>query len=599
MNPNTESSIVKSVLKETPPLTGGTPEQQAVKRINDEMAKGKAHEAIEAAKKNRPIDAGKINKKSEEIGVGEKIDPTTGKKDRSGNPAEETRFQDFKNSADLNKEFLEKGYDGITDAAKKKSLRDSVQNAIISNPALALEFSSLNSTDQQARLEAILKDPKYSSNLREVMSGILDREIGVKDREVLDLKDAVKDKDSKRTAAENEKIDLERQINELSTALKEFDRSPTSTGLKASELDGLLKGASAIQTELMNFKYNLQSLEGELTQLQAEKQIMLRSKMDVIAKENEITAKKAELKTAKTEVDSRQSKLDRIKELQTEEATLKEKRTQAEISRRSKDTDLKAAGLDLSKAERLYQDRVRVRADQEEELVNGMKNATSEAASNYFIKELDLAEKTYNKLSGEDDKKNAGADEKAVYSAERKRWERVENAGSKKEKILICKDQVNADFLALIRDGGSEKILRHMLEDQIKENTLPPRKYTDDEINALFKDQAEGSFYKKMTQEVASQIVRRKILAGGITRADVFNIQNSNWGEGMIKSALEKNKVAAAEMQALLGEGVMATGFMSKLWSETKKKPWLIATILGIAALPILAAKGGSSDLIK
>jgi hypothetical protein len=589
MNPNTEGAVAKSVLKETPPTAGGTPEQQAVKRINEEMAKGKAHEAIEAAKKNKPIDAAKISKKAEEIGIGEKIDPATGKKDRSGSAAEQQRFQDFKDSAALNKEFLEKGYDGITDPAKKQSLRDSVQNAIISNPALCSEFSTLSLAEQRTRLEAILKDPKCASSLREVMSGVLDKEIGIKDKEVLDLKDALTDKETRRTDAENEKNDLTKQINDLDTALKDFDRSPTSMGLKASELDGLLKGASAAQTELITWKYNFQSLEGELAQLQADKQIMLRRGTDIADKENEITAKKAELKTAKTEVDSRQVKLDRIKELQTEEAALKEKKTQAEISKRSKDTDLKTADLDLSKAKRLYEDRVRVRADQEDELVNGMKNALSEAANNYFVKELDTAEKAYNTISGEDDKKNAIGDEKAVYSAERKRWERVENAGTKKEKILICKDKVNADFLALIRDGGSENTLRAMLVDQ---------GYAPDKIDNLFKDQADGSFYKKMTQEVTSQIVRRKILAGGITRADVFNIQNSNWGEGMIKSALEKNKAAAAEMQALLGEGVIDSQYMSKLWNETKKKPWLIATILGIAALPILASKG-VSDMIK
>jgi hypothetical protein len=590
MNPNTEGSVVKAVLKETPPAAGRTPEQEAVKRINDELAKGKAHEAIEAAKKNKPIDAGKISKKAEEIGIGEKIDPATGKKDRSGSAAEQQRFQDFKDSAALNKEFLEKGYDGITDPAKKQSLRDSVQNAIISNPALCSEFSTLSLAEQRIRLEAILKDPKCASSLREVMNGVLDKEIGIKDREILDLKDAVVSKETRKIEATNEKKVFTDQITNFKTALKEFNRSATPPGLKAAELDGLLKGASTVQSELLNWKYNFQSLEGELAQLQDEKKLMLRGNRDVTDKENEIIAKKAELKTAKTEVDTRQMKIDRIKELQTEEANLKENQTQAEINERSKDAELKSAETDLSKANRLYQDRIRVRADQEDELVGGMKNALSEAANNYFVKELDTAEKAYNTISGEDDKKNAVGDEKAVYSAERKRWERVENAGTKKEKILICKDKVNADFLALIKDGGSENTLRAMLVGE---------GYAPDKIDKLFADQSDGSFYKKMTQEVTSQIVRRKILAGGITRADVFNIQNSNWGDGMIKSALEKNKAAAAEMQALLGEGVMDSGFMSKLWNETKKKPWLIATILGIIALPILASKAGASDIIK
>lgn len=592
MDPGIETVAPKVVLKEAPSAATTTATEQMVRKMGEEIAKGNYKEAIEAAKNNKPIDAGKISRKADEIGT--ERDPSTGLKTRATGTEEEKRFKDFKESAELNKKLIEQGYDRLL-PAEQDQLRSVIQGEIISNPALLSEFSSLSATEQENRIRLIIKDPKYISSLREAMGRALEKEVTIKDQEILDREDEVADRASKKLEAETAKTDLDRQIAEINTALKEFDRSPTSPGLKATELTTLLKGIAATQTELLTWKTTLRDAEAELADLQSDKQIMLRTKTDITVKENEIVAKKTEIRNARAEVDSRQGKLDRVKELQAEEAALKEKKTGLEKSRGSKDRELKAADLELSKSNRRLDDLKRVRADQEDDLVNGMRNASSEAANKYFIKQLEVAEIAYNKVSGEEGKKYTSADERAVQAAKRKRWERVENPGTRKEKILICKDKVNADFLSLIKDGGSDNILREMLRDQVNERTKV--NYTDADIDTLFADKLEGSFYNKMSQDIILQTVRRKILAGGITPADVFNIQASKWGEGMVKKSLEANKAAAAEMEMLTGEKMINnSGFMPRLWEQTKKRPWLLATLLGIVAFPILAAKKGTAQ---
>ncbi len=594
MEPTVAEVVPKVVLKEVVPATGGTRVEQKVRKIREENAKGNWHEAVEAAKKEKPIDAVKISKKAEEIGA--ERDPTTGLKTRVSGSEEEKRFDSFKGDAELNKKFLEQGYDRLVPAEQKK-LRDAVESVINSNPLLSSEFSTLTTAQKDEAIKTILKDPKYASSLKEVMSGVLEQKITIEEQQILDRKDEVTDKGSKKTEAENAVSDLTRQINDLDTALKEFDRSPTAPGLKAVELKSLLSNVSTTQTELLNWRTTLQDVEAELAELQSDKQIMLRTKTDITAKENEITTKKTEVKNAKREVDSRQGKLGRITELQTEEAALREKKVQLEKDKKSKDIDLKKADLELSKAGRQLADLKRVRVDQEEDLVNGMRNAVSEAANKYLMKEVDAAEIAFDKELEEAKKKTSSADEQAVYNAERKRWERIENAGTKKEKILVSKEKTAADFADLIKTGSPDNIIREMLKTQV--NVRTGVAYTDTDIDVLFADKADGSFYKKMAPEVITQVLRRKILAGGITRADVFNIQNSQWGEGMIRAALDKNKAVAAEMETLLGEKAINPGFMPKLWEQTKKHPWFLLSLLGIIALPILAAKEGTSSIVR
>lgn len=598
MDPRSEAAkyVPKSVLKEDP-AAGGTPEQQMVRGINEEMTKGNWLGAVEAARKSRPIDAGRIGKKADEIGA---TRDASGKKDRSADPDEQKRFTDFTDAAKLNKDFLEKGYDAFPQGDKDK-LRGYVQSVIISNPALSSEFSSITSaTEQQRRIELILKDPKNAASLKEVVNGILEQKITIEDSQIQDKAYEATDKADKRVEADRIVKEIEQQVKDVDKALKEFERDSAggAIGSKAISLDAfrpmatLQRETNTLKNDLRNKNNELEGLKAELDGTKRGVRGATRAIPDINA---DILAKDLEIRTAESKIEVNEKDLQDINKLQVEETSLKEKKIELGRNKSLKDVDLKKADLELSKINRQLGDLRRVRADQEIDLVNGMTNAVSEATNQYFIKQLEAAETAYSKVSGEDQKKFGNADEQAVAKAMGKRWERIEKAGTKKEKILICKEKVNADFLGLIKNGGSEQMLREMLKGET--NIKTKAVYTDSEIDALFADKSDGSFYKKMTGEVTLQTVRRKILAGGITPADVFNIQSSNWGEGMIKLALEKNKAVAAEMESLIGEKMINnSGFMPRLWEQTKKKPWLLATLLGIVALPILAAKEGTAQ---
>jgi hypothetical protein len=598
-----EGTIVRSVLKEAPPATGTlTPEQQTIRRINEEMAKGNSHEAIEAAKKQKLINKEKIDKKAEEIGVGEVRD-ALGKKDRSGNPAEEKRFKEFNKSAELNKEFLEKGYDKITDTTKQDKLRTSVQNAIISDPALSSEFLSLSVTDQKARLELILKDPRYASSLRETMSGILEQKIIIEDKEIQEKVDVVTEKENKREEANRVVKEIAREKKAVDASLKEFERDPSGVarGTRSIRLDSL-RPVATLQRDTANLRKELQIIDAELNGLRSElsgtSRGLIKAPRKIVDINLDITNRTKDKTTAESNLETNEGELQEISKLQAEEAALKEKSVELEKSKSLKNVDLKAAEYELSKANRQLDDLKRVRADSEDDLVSGMKNAGSEAANKYFLKEMDVAEAAFNKTSEEEKKKTTNVNERAMLDALQERWLGSTKGKGTKKYRPIDRAKVESDFYDLTI-SGPEPLMKKLLQSRV-DPASHARIYTDVQIDAMLAEKADGGFYTKMEPKVAAQLIRRKILSGGMRKEDVSAIESTPWGQQAVSLALQENAASRENMEKLIGEKAVNPGFMAKLWSEMKKKPWLFAVPFGIVALPIIAARStAASQMVK
>lgn len=605
MEPTAADVMPKVIIRESLAVTGGTSQEQAAreigKKVVDKAKEGEWRKALEETQRKKPIEQKNIDRKLDEIGVAR--DATTGKKDRT--PEEEARFNRVKNTASLAKEIIEKGYDRVGSIGQGK-LRTITEDAIKSNPLSASEFSSLTVTQQKTEIERRLRDPKFLADLSEEVNAQLNPEKKlIEEQKIVDREEDVKDKEFKKTEAQDAVTALNNQIKALDQELKAFERSPAGSaiGSNAIELDGIRSNINTIKAEMDTYKVTLDDVKVNLQDLITEKQMTLRygstqGRRDAATIDGEIASKRTEMKNAQREVDTREGKIRRITELETQEASLKAKKEEIEASKKTKDLDLKKADLELSKAQRRLDDLKREREYEEEDLASNMENVFSRTADKYIRDEIQAMKTPVDAELEDAKKKTSNADEQALYGALRKRWEKTVKNWRGKEKIMINKEQTEEDFADLMETGSPDNIMRKMLK--IQANVSTGANYTHGEIDVLLADKADSGFYKKMAPEVILQILRRKILARGITKEDVFNIQNSQWGEGMITKALDKNKANAKELETLIGEKAVNPGFRARLWEETKKRPWLLAILLGFAVLPILAAKEGSaSPMVK
>lgn len=75
------------------------------------------------------------------------------------------------------------------------------------------------------------------------------------------------------------------------------------------------------------------------------------------------------------------------------------------------------------------------------------------------------------------------------------------------------------------------------------------------EINTILIDKSKKSFYKKMMPEIASEIISRKILTGGLTKEDVSIIEKTQWLKEVFEKSIEESE-KTSEILVKLGESI-------------------------------------------
>lgn len=473
------------------------------------------------------------------------------------------------------------------------------------------EFDSLSRGQQISEIEKRLRDPKFIAKLSEIVNERLDRGTTLLDTEETKIAEESAKEDWEDAKTERESVN--RKMDITANKLKEFELTkirgkPSIEGPKLVAMRDAEAKIKTAQTDLANARPSLgvlevksRALKDELSRLQKQQQSGLAMPpgiRNMATVQGELTATETQEKTAREEI----AKLEQ--ELKAQEAlrdNLQEERDALIDQQRLNDMEVRRLERKVSATEREHQrklykltDATNVRMGQEGDMVEGMERAFGEALDGYFEQDWTAMKLKVDAELEETKKNTANADEKAIYNAEAKRWERKKTTWTGKEKMVISKEKAEADFLELLTAGNPDKIIKEMLKTQV--NTRTGGAYTDVDIDILIADKADGSFYKKMAPEIMTEVIRRKILAGGLTEADVFNIQKSQWGEGIIQRALDKNKQVTAEMEKLLGEKAIDKGkFMTRLWEQTKKHPWSLALLFGLVALPLMAAKEGTA----
>lgn len=597
----------KVILRESLSGTGGTPKEQAARVVGQKLVSKSTPEewrqAQEELAKKKTVEQIKIDKKAEEIGVGR--DATSGQKSRT--PEEEARYKGFKDAAAFNKRLVEAGYDRMN-AAEQLNLRNVVEGRIRADPRLLAQFNSLSRGQQISEIEKRLRDPKLTAKLSEIVNERLDRGTTLLDTE--EAKIAEEATMENLEDAKTERASINRKVALTASQLKSFESTVTPGSsvskdgpqlMRMKDAEGKIQSA---QTDLANARPALANQEIKTKSLKDELDKLQKSTLLSTATRNAATVQ-AELTTAQSQEKIFKEDVVRLEqELSAQEALhngLQEQRDTLIEQQRLNDLEVRRLDRKVNAAEKEHQrklyrltDATNVRVGQEEDVVEGMRRVFDEAMDKSLEQDWDAMKTKVDTELEETRKNTANADERAILTAEGKRWEKKKTTWTGKERITISREQTEKDFLELLTAGNPDKIMGEMLKTQVNTRTMVG--YNDSDIKALLADKADGSFYKKMAPEVIAEVLKRKILAGGITKADVFNIQSSQWGEGMIQAALDKNKKATAEMEKLLGEkAINKGGFATRLWEETKKHPWYLAFLFGLIALPVMAAKEGTA----
>lgn len=89
---------------------------------------------------------------------------------------------------------------------------------------------------------------------------------------------------------------------------------------------------------------------------------------------------------------------------------------------------------------------------------------------------------------------------------------------------------IESDFKNLTENP--EQLIRELLTNGASEA----------EINTVLIDKSEKSFYKKMMPEIASEIISRKILTGGLTKEDVSVIEETQWLKEVFEKSIEESE---------------------------------------------------------
>lgn len=582
-------AIVKEGLAATPP---GIAKEMAQK-ISDELNKGAWRDGLKAAE--RKIDQGKADIKIDQIGS--TYNAASGAKERTtGSGSESRRHTKAKEAVRDVKVFLEKGLDSCP---QKAALINSALERFKLRPLIATELAALpGDAERKAFVERILRDPRTTANTQELLDGRLNG--GFDDATILAAIDAVAEKEIDKTNAQAEYDDVNSRVKTVDTQLRAFARPRTGTpGTKAGDIDTLRAALPTVQAEIPLKKANVRAAQARVETLTEEFRASQvrgwtgRPTADIFT---ELGTTRTEFTTAQTELSDREGQVQKLTDLEAEEARLKEDKATLSADLRQKKTTLDKATLELGKRNRDLQAARALRTTQENDFVAGLENILLDAGEATLDDDITKAtsrfETDLEKLKNE----ATNAKDKTFYEALQKIWlgaERTRKIGlpgrRRTEKYRpIDKVKVYEHF-SILMENGDEAMFKRVLAQTTNPDT--GTYYIATEIDELIKD---TEFTNRMKPEAVKQLLGRKFLAGGITQEDIHVISTSQWGQGMIEKAIQSNNEFRTAVSAVMGaDALNRHGFVERFGQVAKEHPWWIALIAGIP-FAIAAAKGMS-----
>ncbi|MBL7150448.1 hypothetical protein ISS86_00780 [Candidatus Microgenomates bacterium] len=597
--PTPAEVIPKALARERLPVAPGPDSVEAVaQRIIDNADEKRWRETLQLERR-ASIEDDQINKRIEQIGVGER-DPNTGDKKRS--TEEQKKFDEAKKEADLIKKYLEQGYDKLNNTEKTK-LRTAVMAECNRRPALAAEIAAMTGNQPQEFLERILKDPELSQHAQEIFEALLDPSKDLADV-IAPIQKALEEAEFKLEEKKGDFGLVEWQLERTDVRLAEYEDRTSLKGKKGEKLDELellRKDEPALIIERDERQANLQALTSRYETFERD----INATRDAIQKGRDLATyglrpidqieaeAKGVLQRARTEqlaYNKAQAALDRKAALEQEfkevKPQLEERVVELKKELKEKEIDVKKAKAEVGRRQQELAGAKNLRASQEQDIVNELKNVIGEATSEWLNAEAQRLTNALNEELTVLREKTKELQEKLMYEAvqeeltkEKTGYWGIQRILHRKKETRRFVDEKKAEkyYNTLITKGPEEAMKELLMTRENPEN--PGNNYTEDEAKAIV---ADKEYAEKVQPEVIKQLLARQLITGGIRQEDIYFITTSQWGKGMIEQALALNEEFRKNVDGVMGANALVKrGFWEKFRQQMRKHPWWWLLLLG------------------
>ena len=583
-------TLPRAVLEKAPPAAAVlTPEQQAAKSIREKAAESSPRNVLESLRERKtPIDQGKIDRVNVgNIGVERNTDGS-----KKLDAAEQARLRDAKTYETSAKNFLEKGYGGLS-GTEQREIRTRVEQTIRAWPEADALLSSKTPAEQRALIEELIKDPKFAAKVRGVFDASLEVDVPEISAELktefekMQVQEANKNAEKTRNASEKTTVDA---------GLEQFaDRSGTggAKGAKFAEIERITRELPTLTADLETKQDQLADTSDRIRDLERTRTIALQRDVDTATIDDELTTKRGEARTLQREISRINETINKKTALEQEKAGLETRRQQLETERVRFQVELDEIVRQRIAAQTDFASAKMTREGQEQGFVDGLRTVFSESAYQYLEEKITAAEAAQRTLIEEEKARTVDPAEKAILDGLLTRWEKPKTVGmlGKRTTSVIDGEKTREDWGKCMTDmaEGPKTIMKEML--------------TKGGMSAVDADAklADSAFVEKMQPKVIERLTTRRIQTGKLTMDDARRIiENPTWGKAIIDAAITNRQDIRNALVELEGKGILRGGIAEYLRNKSSgSKLKFLLILLGIAALGVGPAAMGLKNVLS
>lgn len=567
-----EAKTVKIVNPEGDKLTPKTTAaKELAGKIGTELKTKQATQIMteQAVIDNVPVHVGRRNM---ENNVGTTRDETTGAIKRDG---KETKLYKKLTNAQKEVDQFLAGYEKLTDIQRDK-LRPLAEQVLYEKiPDLEKTLAGVDPAIKKELFDRLLSDQEVRLALKEENAKLL----------ATKLEDNVSEARAKYNAAEEAKNDNQTERDNIAT-----EKGTIDNALKEFEVGGKhyseLQSAEQCQED---YDVTFEKVNGLKKTLDR-----LNSRLDIVdgedAKGLEILIQKKEgaLETAKAEQREALNKLNKVKDLEAQRDQSKARKAELEVRR----IDLEKVKADLDKefilAKEEFKSSQRARAEEEEDYVYENENLILNALRKVVTERIRVTEEAEQAVLGKEVEQATDVAMKSLLKKMNENY-REEKIGRKGKLIYKQKKQkINEHWQKGLPEGGD-----NLVKEYLSGSGLTLEQQTEKLNNP--------EFMKSAREKVMERLIREKLKMGTLTTSEADYIADTDWGEGLIERAIQRNKEVEEQIKKDFGEGNLKAGsYLEGIKKKSKgsvlKYLMLLFGTLAFGAVPLYNAAKGSLE---
>lgn len=536
----TREVAVGAAIPEAPIGPGAilTPEQQARAKVRQKVKESTDLSPLnalsEAAKSIRKPAAGAFERLVDaNIGIERRVD---GK--RSLSAAEIVRKDVAVKYEKLARELAEKGYDGLS-AGDKLEARNFVNGVLSALPEVAAILPAAGA-DRDAILEGILKDQKLLSKVRLVYA-----EATAEDKKLDSsrIEESKKQFDEAKAVEDKKKEEKTRTEDELSSVEKEL-RKFSPTGAKTKELETILKRLPTLQRQLDERQDALERIDDDLESNKAGRRHAVRTGAPTTTFDTEIANLTIEKRKVEKELEKTSVEINKKAQLESEKTDLQTKQRSLTEKMGALKPEFEAAVKTRLAAQAEFAGLKLDRAYLEQAFADSLRDIIPESTVRYLESNVKLADEKRTELLNDEIAKTKDKVEKTLLYQMQVRF--TNSDGS------LIKGTIRSEYDILKNRAptmGPKELIRQYLNAEVAAGRITVVE-RDEKLN-------DAEWVKAMSPKVAEELLRQYLKIGKLSVAEAEHIMGTEWGKGVIDSALTKNEAIMTELKKLKEKGVI------------------------------------------